>query len=172
MPLWLIIDLRRAGGGTRQCRLVGACNAACCCAPALCTALILALLNPAIEREDREPLTSIVALVVDRQPEPGPFRSAGHNGTESSKPCRTDWKDARQSGTFPQSSTARGRNREGIQEDGTALFDALTQGLSDVPPDRIGGAVMITDGQVHDIPEDAAKLGFNAPLHALDHRTA
>ena len=39
--------------------------------------------------------------------------------------------------------------------------------LSDAPPDRVGGAIVITDGDAHDIPQSAAALGFNAPLHAL-----
>ncbi len=39
--------------------------------------------------------------------------------------------------------------------------------LADVPPDRIAGALMITDGRVHDMPTDASALGFAAPLHAL-----
>jgi hypothetical protein len=47
------------------------------------------------------------------------------------------------------------------------LFSALSSTLADVPPDRIAGAVMITDGRVHDVPADVAALGFNAPLHAL-----
>ena len=36
-----------------------------------------------------------------------------------------------------------------------------------MPPDRVAGAIMITDGRVHDVPADAAALGFAAPLHAL-----
>ena len=39
--------------------------------------------------------------------------------------------------------------------------------LSDVPHDRIAGAIMITDGRVHDVPAEAAALGFDAPVHAL-----
>ena len=37
----------------------------------------------------------------------------------------------------------------------------------DVPADRIAGAIMITDGRVHDVPADAGALGFAAPVHAL-----
>src|SRR5262249_55504988 len=37
----------------------------------------------------------------------------------------------------------------------------------DVPPDRVAGAIFITDGRVHDVPADAAQLGFAAPVHAL-----
>src|SRR4029077_4280353 len=39
--------------------------------------------------------------------------------------------------------------------------------LAAVPPDRVAGAIMITDGRVHDVPAEVAALGFNAPLHAL-----
>src|SRR6185312_8268125 len=53
------------------------------------------------------------------------------------------------------------------ENDGTRLFSALNSTLADVPPDRIAGAIMITDGRVHDLPADAAALGFSAPLHAL-----
>src|SRR5690606_16315470 len=47
----------------------------------------------------------------------------------------------------------------------TRLFGALEGAFRDVPPSRIGGAVMVTDGQVHDAPEAAPDFG--GPLHAL-----
>ena len=53
------------------------------------------------------------------------------------------------------------------ETDGTRLFTALGSTLSDVPADRIAGAIMITDGRVHDVPADAGALGFAAPVHAL-----
>ena len=53
------------------------------------------------------------------------------------------------------------------ETDGTRLFAALNAALADVPPDRIAGAIMITDGRVHDIPAEVAALGFDAPVHAL-----
>ncbi|HWP17034.1 MAG TPA: hypothetical protein VNM46_15515, partial [Xanthobacteraceae bacterium] len=53
------------------------------------------------------------------------------------------------------------------ETDGTRLFSALGAALADVPPDRVAGALFITDGRVHDVPAEAAQLGFNAPLHAL-----
>jgi hypothetical protein len=53
------------------------------------------------------------------------------------------------------------------ETDGTRLFSALSSTLADVPPDRVAGAIMITDGRVHDVPSDAAALGFAAPVHAL-----
>ena len=38
------------------------------------------------------------------------------------------------------------------ETDGTRLFAALGAALADVPPDRVAGAVIITDGRVHDVP--------------------
>jgi hypothetical protein len=53
------------------------------------------------------------------------------------------------------------------ETDGTHLFNALEAGLADVPPERVAGAVLITDGRVHDIPAHSTQLGFQAPVHAL-----
>jgi enoyl-CoA hydratase/carnithine racemase len=37
----------------------------------------------------------------------------------------------------------------------------MKEALADVPPDRIGGAILVTDGQVHDVPaQAAADLGY------------
>ena len=58
-------------------------------------------------------------------------------------------------------------SREESDTEGTKLFAALRGALADAPPERVGGAIMITDGDVHDIPQSAAALGFNAPLHVL-----
>ena len=53
------------------------------------------------------------------------------------------------------------------ETDGTRLFAALSSALSDVPHDRVAGAFFITDGRVHDVPSEAAALGFAAPVHGL-----
>ena len=58
-------------------------------------------------------------------------------------------------------------DRNDAENDGTRLFSALNAGLADVPPERVGGAILVTDGIVHDIPTNADALGFKAPLHAL-----
>ena len=50
---------------------------------------------------------------------------------------------------------------------GTRLFEALARALGDVPARRIAGAVLISDGQVHDVPAGVKDLGFDAPVHLL-----
>jgi hypothetical protein len=61
--------------------------------------------------------------------------------------------------------------RRGMGE-GTRLFDALTGALADVPSRRVAGAILITDGQIHDVPATLADLGFKAPVHTLLAGTA
>src|SRR5690606_32571939 len=47
----------------------------------------------------------------------------------------------------------------------TRLFAAAGQALRGVPPSRIAGTLVVTDGQVHDTPDEAATA--IGPLHAL-----
>ncbi len=51
-------------------------------------------------------------------------------------------------------------------DQGTQLYTALARGLADVPRQRIAGAVMISDGEIHDMPLPG-RLDFAAPLHVL-----
>ncbi|MEL7048660.1 MAG: hypothetical protein AAFO75_06805 [Pseudomonadota bacterium] len=50
---------------------------------------------------------------------------------------------------------------------GTQLFGELNAVLSTTPSDRIAGVIMVTDGQVHDVPDGLSGLGFDAPVHTL-----
>src|SRR5487761_805783 len=53
-----------------------------------------------------------------------------------------------------------------LANDGTQLYTALSRALADVPRQRIAGAILITDGQIHDMPPPQ-RLAFDAPLHVL-----
>ena len=122
---------------------------------------VLALANPSITREDRDPLTSVAAVVVDKSPS----QEFGDRmqQTESARAALAE-RLGRIPGLevrFVEAGQADG------ETDGTRLFTALSAALSDVPQDRVAGAIMITDGRVHDVPGDVAALGFSAPVHAL-----
>jgi hypothetical protein len=122
---------------------------------------VLALANPSITREDREPLTSVAAVVVDKSPS----QEFGERlqQTEAVRAALAE-RLGRIPGLevrFVEAGQADG------ETDGTRLFTALSAALSDVPPDRVAGAIFITDGRVHDVPGEVAALGFAAPVHAL-----
>jgi hypothetical protein len=123
--------------------------------------VVLALANPSLTREDREPLTSVVTVVVDKSPSQdfGERRQQ----TEAARAAL-----AERLGRVPGLETRFVEAGESDGEtDGTRLFSALGAALADVPPDRVAGAILLTDGRVHDVPAEVQALGFNAPVHAL-----
>ncbi len=125
--------------------------------------LLLALANPHLKQEDREPLNDVLAVVVDDSQS-----QAIAGRTARTEQIRKDLEDKLKSISnldvrwIHSASTSPDSER-----DGTMLFTDLGQALSDVPPDRLAGVIMITDGEVHDVPASAAALGFDAPVHAL-----
>ena len=123
--------------------------------------MVLALANPSFTREDREPLSSVAAIVVDKSPS----QKFGdrQQQTEAARAALTE-RLARIPGL--EVRTVEAGQSDG-ETDGTRLFSALATALADVPPDRVAGAILLTDGRVHDVPAEAAALGFAAPLHAL-----
>lgn len=122
--------------------------------------LVLALANPAVEREDRESLSSVVALVIDKSQSQ---RLADREETTTAAAEEIQSRIAELEGFDLRLLEARNSG----SGDGTEVFQTLANGLADVPPERVGGAIIITDGQIHDIPENAEALGFDAPVHGL-----
>ena len=123
--------------------------------------ILLALANPSFTSEEREPLSSVAAVVVDKSPS----QNFGDRSRE------TDQAREELVNRLKQIKGLEVRVVEAGQADGetdsTKLFGALSSALSDVPTDRVAGAFLITDGRVHDIPPNVAALGFTAPVHAL-----
>jgi hypothetical protein len=123
--------------------------------------IVLALANPSFTREDREPLSSVAAVVVDKSPS----QNFGDRNKQTDE-ARTQLVDALKKIKGLEVRVVEAGQADG-ETDGTHLFGALSSALSDVPVDRVAGAFLITDGRVHDIPANAAALGFQAPVHAL-----
>jgi hypothetical protein len=122
---------------------------------------VLALANPSVSREEREILPNVVAMVVDRSAS----QSLGERTAETN--AARDALVERFKGLKNVELRVVEAGADGTETDGTALFGALSSALADVPPERVGGAVLVTDGVVHDIPAKAAALGFSAPVHGL-----
>jgi hypothetical protein len=123
--------------------------------------ILLALANPSFTREEREPLSSVAAVVIDKSPS----QSFGDR-TKETDDARKQLVDRLKQVKGLEVRVVEAGQADG-ETDGTKLFGALSSALSDVPTDRVAGAFLITDGRVHDIPANLAGLGFNAPLHAL-----
>ncbi len=124
-------------------------------------ALGAALINPVLLDEEREPLQSVVALIVDRSQS----QDIGERQTETSAALAGLQERLARFKQFDVRVIEAGRADAADERAETRLFSALDGAFRDVPPSRIAGAVMITDGQVHDVPAMAGS--FPAPLHAL-----
>ncbi len=123
--------------------------------------ILLALANPSFTREERDPLSSVAAVIVDKSPS----QDFGDRTDQTTK-AREALVDRLKQIKGLEVRVVDAGQADG-ETDGTKLFSALASTLSDVPTDRVAGAFLITDGRVHDIPDNVAALGFKAPVHAL-----
>ena len=114
---------------------------------------VLALANPSFTKEDREPLTSVVVVVVDKSPSQTLGERAAQTEAARAALAERLGRIAGLEVRFVEAGEADG------ETDGTRLFSALGAALADVPPDRVAGAIFITDGRVHDVPALLERLG-------------
>lgn len=160
LPAWLLIAMAAAAIVVIVLGLVARRRGTLLRAVGLALVLF-ALSDPSLVREDRQPLKDVVAVVLDRSASQGiaPRKAQTDRArAEIEKSLQgLDNVDVR----FVDGGGVDGGN------DGTRLFASLNSALSDVPPERVGGAILVTDGVVHDIPAHAGALGFQAPLHVF-----
>ena len=121
----------------------------------------LALANPSFTREDRDALPSVAVVVIDKSPSQGFGDRLAQTEAARKELTQRLARIANLEVRVVEAGQADG------ETDGTRLFAALASALADVPPDRVAGAILVTDGRVHDVPAEAAALGFAAPVHAL-----
>lgn len=126
-------------------------------------ALAAAIANPVLNQEDRASLPTTVAIIVD---ESQSQRLDGRSETTTQAVERLTESFARFA-QFDLRVIETGHGGTANSSTETRLFEAMRSVFRDVPPARIGGAVFVTDGQVHDIPNVEDILGFDAPVHAL-----
>lgn len=160
IPLWALLALAAAGAVVAALCVLGRTRGAWLRAGAI-TCLLLALANPSFTREDRESLTNILPVVVDRS----------GSQTLDQREAQTDevrkQLEARLQGLKNTEVRWIEAGQDGTASDGTELFAALRNGLADVPPERVSGAIFVTDGVIHDVPPGARDLGFAGPVHGL-----
>ncbi|MGO8778280.1 MAG: hypothetical protein ACLQKK_05110 [Rhodomicrobium sp.] len=124
--------------------------------------LLAALANPNLKNEDRQPLSNIAVVAVDNS---SSMELAGR--AQRARQIEADLKD--QLAKIPNLEV-RFVHVPGSEQAGgetTNLFTALDKAMTDIPANRMAGAIFVTDGQIHDAPKDRGRLGFDAPLHAL-----
>lgn len=119
-------------------------------------ALLSALANPALQSEQREPLSDIVLVVADQ--------SASQRIAD--RPDQTEAALAALEAQIAALGMEMRLARVGDVADnaGTLLMTELARMLAEEPRARVAGAILVTDGQLHDA---GLAPDLPAPLHAL-----
>ena len=161
VPVWLLVALAVAALVVTALAVFARQRGALLRGVAL--ALVLAALaDPSLVRQDRELQKDVVAVVLDNSAS----QTIGERTGQIAK-ARAALAEQLQALGDVEPRFIEGGGTDLGENQGTRLFAALRTGLADVPPDRLGGVVMVTDGLVDDVPASAAALGLAAPLHVL-----
>jgi hypothetical protein len=118
---------------------------------------VFALSGPALQREERQSLSDIVIAVVD---DSASQRISDRAAQTAAALARVEAEVA----ALPNTELRIVRVPDGEGDAGSQVMTALAQALAEEPRARIAGSILITDGQVHDLP---ATPSLPAPLHTL-----
>ncbi len=128
-------------------------------------ALWLALANPSLVEEEREAIPDLVTIVVDESDSQkiDGRRARSEEALErlTAHLEKLDDLDIRIVRAGAEQGAVAGSG------EGTRLFEALGRSLSSTSRRRMAGTVLLTDGQVHDVPGAEDALPFAGPLHVL-----
>ena len=121
--------------------------------------LILALLNPQTVIEERDPLQDAVLVIKDESES----MKLGKRGEAADKTYEALIAQLKADPSLDV-STALIRP----DSDGTRLTTSLIDGLGNLPASRLAGVIAITDGQVHDLPQNPETLlPEGVPFHSI-----
>ncbi|MFK5996791.1 MAG: hypothetical protein QM492_01650 [Rhodobacterales bacterium] len=121
--------------------------------------LLSALAGPSLQKEQREGLSNIVLVVIDRSES----QTVSVRPEQITKAVGRLVKDIGGLENF-EIKTVEVTNDLSLRDDGTHLIAALHRAAGKVSADRLAGAVLVTDGQVDDA---TLRKNFPAPVHVL-----
>ena len=128
--------------------------------------LTLALINPSIIGERREPRDDVVVVAVDRSASQRiGVRDQQTDEALAALQDRLGRLDGLQVKVVTVTDGGLASAATGAGHAGTRLMSSVRQALADVPTGRLAGVIAITDGQVHDL--EAVTDPLSAPFHVL-----
>lgn len=130
---------------------------------------LLALANPSLVEEQRDMLDDVALIVVDESAS----QRIGERAARTSEAVATLTERLKRYEDLEVRVVSAGGGGEATDQgaappvDGTRLFSSVERALSDTPRSRIAGTIMVTDGQVHDVPSVLEDAGIPSPVHVL-----
>ncbi len=119
--------------------------------------IALALAGPALQEEASAPLSDIVLLVEDRSAS----QRLSDRAVQTAEAAEAL---AQRLAERPNTEVRRITVGDGADNAGTQLMTALTEAIAEEPKARIAGAILLSDGRLHDLP---AAPDLPAPLQLL-----
>jgi uncharacterized membrane protein len=126
--------------------------------------VIAALSQPSLQTEERTPLSDIVILVIDRSASQS---LPGREDQIAAAAARIEAEIA----ALPNTELRTVTLRDGADNAGSLAMAALAQALAEEPRARVAGAILLSDGQIHDIglvPDMPAPLNLLLTGRAAD----
>ncbi|WP_073129171.1 hypothetical protein [Palleronia salina] len=120
-------------------------------------AVLAALAGPSFQREDRRPLSDIIVAVVDES------ASQDLSDRPDQSAAALERIEA-EVAALPDTELRVVRLGDGPGDSGTLLMTALSEAVAEEPRARLAGAILISDGRLHDIDREP---DLPAPLHLL-----
>ena len=127
-------------------------------------AILLALANPSLQHEDRAPLSDIVLMVTDRS-------ASQHLSDRDAQTTLAVAALSAKIAALPNVELRSVTVGDAPDDGGSLVMGALADALAGEPRARVAGAILITDGQVHDMaraPDLPAPLSVVLTGHATD----
>ena len=132
------------------------------CRAAVISVLALVLLNPRLVREERTSRPDVAVVIVDQS------KSQTVGGRKAQSEAALERvREALSAFTDLELRVVRVGDSSADTGGGTRIFSALAQALTKIPARRFAAAILITDGQIHDIPTGSALERLGGPVHAL-----
>lgn len=124
----------------------------------LFAAIAVIFINPVALHEERSPLRDKLLIVVDGSDSQ---KIAGRDAV-AEKALQSLQERIKVDGTIDPVIV-----RVPPSSDGTELFKAVRDAIAGIPAQQAAGTVLITDGQVHDVPETLGVLDALSPFHVV-----
>ncbi|WP_417246525.1 hypothetical protein [Celeribacter sp.] len=119
--------------------------------------IVAALAGPSLKEETREPLSDIVFLVIDESASQDlADRPAQIARARAALEARIT--------ALPNVELREITLADALDNQGTLLMTALSEAMADEPRGRLAGAVLLSDGQLHDVE---LAPDFPAPMHLM-----
>ncbi|MDP6691961.1 MAG: hypothetical protein QF384_20890 [Alphaproteobacteria bacterium] len=131
-------------------------------------AVLLALANPSLVQEQRNPVPDVALVVVDQS------ISQRIGGRQKQTEAALERVEQKLRGrpdlelrVLRAGLAGQTKGGDNLLPDGTHLFAAIRRALRDVPNRRVAGIIVISDGQVHDVPKQTDGVDLGGPVHLL-----